>query len=64
MTDKKRTVELLANDGGEATELKELLSKKGLNVNHIYNGSSIPILIEDNNYIVGKGNIMTQYFPN
>ena len=59
----KRTIELLANDSDDAIELKELLLEKGLNVNHIYGGSSVPILIENGNYFVGKGNITAQYFP-
>ena len=64
MTNKKRTVELLANDSVEAIELKDSLLEKGLNVNHVYSGSSIPILIENSNYFVGAGNIRFQYFPN
>ena len=64
MADKKRTVELIENDSIEAIELKEALLERGLNVNHIYNGSSIPILIDRDNYIVGKGNIIFQYFSN
>jgi len=61
MTNKKRTVELIANDSNEAKELKNSLEAKGLSVNHIYGGSSKPILIENENYFFGAGNIRFQY---
>ncbi len=57
----KRTIELIANDNKEVIELKELLLVNGLNVNHIYSGSSKPVLIENGNYFVGVGNIRFQY---
>jgi hypothetical protein len=57
----KRNMEFIANNTSEALELKKSLEKEGFNVNHIYTGSSVPILIDKGNYTVGAGNIRTMY---
>jgi hypothetical protein len=58
-----RKVEFIANNTNEAIELKDKLIEQGLDVTHIYTGSSIPILLDkDNkNYTVGAGNIRMNY---
>lgn len=61
MAKPKRNIELLANNSEGAIELKERLSKNGLEVTHIYTGSSVPILMENGNYIVGAGKIRINY---
>ena len=61
MTKSKRNIELIANNTGEAIEMKKSLEKKGFNVNHIYTGSSVPILIDNGHYTTGAGNIRAMY---
>jgi hypothetical protein len=57
----KRSIELIANNTGEAIKLKEALTERGFNVNHIYTGSSLPITIEKGYVLVGAGNIRANY---
>ena len=57
----KRSVEFIANNTNGALELKKSLEKKDFNVNHIYTGSSVPILIDEGNYTSGAGNIRLMY---
>lgn len=57
----KRTIELIANNTGEAIELKNRLTKESLDVTHIYTGSSVPILKDNEHYTVGTGNIRMNY---
>ena len=62
MSNQERTIEFIANNTREAIELKGKLSEKGFDVNHVYTGSSVPILIDkNNNYTVGAGNIRMNY---
>jgi len=61
MTNEKRSVEFLANDSKEAKDMKKSLEEKGLKVNHIYSGSSVPILIDNGLPTRGAGNIRTYY---
>jgi hypothetical protein len=61
MEKQKRNIELIANDTNGALELKKLLVQKGMIVNHIYTGSSTPILIDNGYYLVGAGNIRRNY---
>jgi hypothetical protein len=44
-----------------AIELKEHLSEKGFDINHIYTGFSTPIIIDNGNSTVGAGNIRAMY---
>ncbi|MEK6833485.1 MAG: hypothetical protein AABY32_05550 [Nanoarchaeota archaeon] len=57
----KRTIEFIANNTNEALALKKSLLEEGLDVNHIYTGSSVPILIDEGNYTSGAGNIRLMY---
>lgn len=52
-------VDYLGNDSKESIALKEHLIAKGYKVTHIYSGSSVPIVIGENLYMVGAGNIRT-----
>jgi hypothetical protein len=61
MGKQKRSVEFIANNTPAAIELKDALVKRGLDVNHIYTGSSVPILIDNENYTIGSGNIRINY---
>ncbi len=61
MSKSKRSVELIANNTKEALDMKKSLEKKGFDVNHIYTGSSVPILIENKNYYSGLGHIRMMY---
>lgn len=62
MTNLNRKVEFIANNTSEAIELKNRLVKEGLDVKHIYTGSSLPVLIDHGNYTVGAGHIRLNYF--
>lgn len=58
----KRSVKFYANNSNEANEMKESLLERGLNVNHVFTGSSVPILIEETGYTLsGAGNIRMMY---
>jgi len=61
MSKQKRNIELIANNSSAAIELKDQLIAMGFEVNHIYTGSSVPILMENGNYIVGAGKIRANY---
>ncbi len=62
MENLSKKVEFIANNTREAIELKNKLAEKGLIVNHIYTGSSVPVLIDNGYYSVGAGNIRRNYF--
>jgi hypothetical protein len=57
----KRTVDLMANESPEALELIDHIKQNNFIVNHIYSGSSTPILQDNDLFIVGSGNIRTTY---
>jgi hypothetical protein len=61
MAEQKRNIELIANNTDEALALKKSLEKEGFNVNHIYTGSSVPVIIDNGNYAVGAGHIRMMY---
>lgn len=61
MENLSKKVELIANNTIGAIELKNKLVEKGLIVNHIYTGSSVPILIDNGYYSVGAGHIRMNY---
>jgi len=62
MTKEKRNIELIANNTREALDLKQSLEKREFNVNHIYTGSCIPTLIDNDNYTTGAGHIRIMYY--
>jgi hypothetical protein len=64
MTETKRSVEFIANNTKEALDMKKSFEEKDFEVNHIYTGSSVPILIDEGNYTVGAGNIRRNYLTN
>jgi hypothetical protein len=64
MTKQKGSIEFIANNTDAALELKKSLEDKGFNVNHIYTGSSVPILIDNKHYYSGAGNIRRNYLTN
>jgi hypothetical protein len=62
MEKEKRSVQFYANNTNEAIEMKTSLLEKGLKVNHIFTGSSVPVLIEETGYTIsGAGNIRMMY---
>jgi hypothetical protein len=61
MEKEKREVEYWANNSPLAIEIRESLLERGLKVNHIFTGSTLPILKDGNNYTIGVGNILTSY---
>ena len=64
MKKQKRNIELIANNTNEAIALKKSLEEKGFNVNHIYTGSCVPILKDEDNYTIRAGNIRRNYTVN
>jgi hypothetical protein len=61
MEKKKREVEYWANNSPLAIEIKESLLERGLEVKHIFTGSTVPVLKDGKNYLSGVGNILFYY---
>jgi hypothetical protein len=61
MEKQKRNIEFIANNTGEAMEMKKSLEKRGFMVTHIYTGSSVPTLIDNGDYTTGAGKIRMMY---
>lgn len=57
----RRTVDLIANESPEAIELVNHITQNNFVVNHIYSGSSTPILKDKDLFVVGSGNIRSSY---
>lgn len=57
----KQVVDFIANVSPEALILKDLISQNNFVVNHIYSGSSIPILKDADYYVVGSNHIRACY---
>jgi len=54
-------VDLIANESTEAKALIESISGNNYSVNHIYSGSSIPVLRYNDLIVIGSNNIRASY---
>lgn len=61
MKKEKKSIDFIANNSEEALNIKKALEKKGYEVNHIYTGIGIPMLIDGYNFIFGARNIRLDY---
>lgn len=57
----KKSIELFANNSNGALDMKKSLEEKGYQVNHIYTGSTKPMVIYLGNLSVGAKNIRLNY---
>jgi hypothetical protein len=57
----KKVVDFIANSSSEAMDLKNLISNNNFEVNHIFTGSTIPIIKDAGYYVAGSSNIRILY---